>query len=164
MENLIFSSFVFSVFAGILLVLRKTLNHRYNSRFFYGVWVLLLLRLVIPMNLFQNIAPIRISFDQVQERLFQNSESKNPEQLNENVDFLEQDQTNNFTEFPGVEKPLDENPSIQSTRFLGKSLNSNSLILLVWLSGIIISLGAILFSYIRFKKRIMKSITPMCLC
>ncbi len=81
MANLMYSSLVFSLFAGILLLLRENMNLRYSNKFFYGIWIILLLRLLIPMNIFENVAPIRINFDQVQQRLFRRDKTVKLENL-----------------------------------------------------------------------------------
>ncbi|NLB19341.1 MAG: M56 family metallopeptidase [Clostridium sp.] len=161
MANLIYSSLVFSLFAGILLLLRKNMNLRYSSKFFYGIWIILLLRLLIPMNIFENIAPIRVNFDQVQERLFQINKIINPTDLNDNIVVSGDDVVDNLMEVPVVKNPLEQNSSYGLGEILEKSLNWNNIILAAWLSGVIISLGLVLFSYLKFKKRMMKKITPI---
>lgn len=161
MANLMYSSLVFSLFAGILLLLRENMNLRYSNKFFYGIWIILLLRLLIPMNIFENVAPIRINFDQVQQRLFRRDKTVKLENLNNNIILIEGDVVDNVTEAPGVKNPVGENSSNGLGGTFEKSLNWSNIALSVWLSGVIISLGVVLFSYVKFKKSMMKRITPI---
>ena len=159
MANLVYTSLIFSVMAGLFLVFRKTLNHRYSSRLFYGIWVILLLRLVFPMSFFSDVAPLTIDVEQIQQMMIQKDTFREQKENGGDPEVFHEESMGNILKAPEGENQVSTNNSTK----LGKESSSSLSVLFfsIWLGGFSISLGLVMISYHIFRRKIMSSLIPL---
>ncbi len=157
MANLMYSSLVFSIFAGILLALRKTMGDRYSSRFFYGLWIILLIRLIVPMSIFNEIAPVKIDMSQMSQMKLQKDplSEQNMQGGGLNTEYSEQ--------ISEKESQILISNTAMSIEQVMTQMTLHSLITLIWFAGLLISLTIVTISYFRFRQKIMSEVKALSL-
>ena len=139
MASLIFSSIISSLFVLIFLGFRKLTEHHYSSRFFYGIWIILLLRLIVPMNIFSDVAPINIDGVQMINNLSHKESLPKLDRIGGGKQIVDEGQVENNTQGPGGEN-LSANGSSTQPAEQGKTqISLPGVITIIWFAGFLIS-------------------------
>ncbi len=161
MASLIFSSTISSLFVLIFLGFRKLTEHHYSSRFFYGIWIILLLRLIVPMNIFSDVAPINIDGVQMINNLSHKESLPKLDRIGGGKQIVDEGQVENNTQGPGGEN-LSANGSSTQPAEQGKTqISLPGVITIIWFAGFLISVMMIGISYMSFRRKIMNRISSL---
>lgn len=142
------SSLMASVLICIILLTKKLIGRKLGITWHYYIWVLLFIRLAVPftpqssLSLFNLVTPV-----------FGNVQTDDTEQTNSLPGYNVEDNTlhNNNTISDTEIKNIEYNNSASYTPYTKISLNS--VLMIVWLSGVFSFLFYILILNLRLKKR-----------
>ena len=144
-----------SILAGILLLMKPLLKDRLNKAFSYYIWLIVLLRMVLPVSASVNLI----------DGIVQRAAEKPAEQTMDFAEWEQDDITVNFEQdvaAPGVITQQTEKPAVQEPVTIVKAPSQRELNLqrawewtkehlyLIWAAGAVISFLWYAFGYARF--------------
>lgn len=185
MRSILLSSLAFSVLALAVLAFRRFRSENYSRRLARALWIVVVLRMVIPFTLSDGLAVVRLPLNQVTEKLFQAEPSlpAQPAPADNGLGFVnpadEVHPPQNLPEFeapmlpqapaePIVAEPVAQSPlpAVEGenpvpTPAPWQKWSAEKILMTVYGLGVGFSLGILGLSYLKFRsamKRKLKSI------
>jgi len=164
MENILLSSLAFSILALVVLVFRHFRGEKYSRKLFRALWVIVILRMIIPFNIFGSLAVIKLPQNELTEQIYSSSNE---------VLFQQNDLSETSTDIGNeiiVENPanpmLPSEIDIPETETLvatptTRSWSTDEILLAVWAAGMVASLSWLGLSYMKFRRDLNEKLRPV---
>jgi bla regulator protein BlaR1 len=154
-EMIVFSSLTGSVIVVMILLIRKIFKHILNSTFHYYIWLILLIKLIIP---FGPQTPLNISY--IYENLhMHNITNENTEKIQinpsaqpENIDFGDSTPINSIQ--PSNKNVISPHINIR----LNNKFHIEKVLFFIWILGVVLSIGILIAGYKKLNKIVRISI------
>lgn len=155
-----------SIYSGIIyaviMLFKKVFGRKMSPRLHYGIWILLIVRLMMPFTIDSGVSLIQIPYSSAQTET-QAIPSDTP---TENI--VQQNGSNQ----PGINSQAPQSAAPQPAPSLApdqsghpetniNTFSLSDLLILIWVSGMCVCLGYILVSYLLLKKRIRLGAHPV---
>ena len=164
MENILFSSLAVSALALVVLVFRQFRGEKYSRRLFRALWVIVILRMIIPFNFFGSLAVIKLPQNELSEQIYSSSNE---------VPFQQNDLSETLTDIGDeiiVQNPA--NPRLpseidipeaetQTASRTTRSWTTNEILFAVWAAGMVASLSWLMLSYMKFRRDLKEKLRPV---
>ncbi len=149
---------VFIVFTHLIYTLSK---NRYTTKWRYYIWLILAIRLLIPLDISLNSLSINVVT--IQESIrnkeveidenFQNKSSEHP------FDTFTKEQSNNIENITSqyLENAIDKEEIIKTENTnVFRTLSNHQIAFILWLSGVFAFIGIDILKYCLFKRRLLR--------
>jgi len=154
-EMIVFSSLTGSVIVVMILLIRKIFKHILNSTFHYYIWLILLIKLIIP---FGPQTPLNISY--IYENLhMHNITNENTEKIQinpsaqpKNIDFGDSTPINSIQ--PSNKNVISPHINIR----LNNKFHIEKVLFFIWILGVVLSIGILIAGYKKLNKIVRVSI------
>lgn len=143
LENIIEISVSMSGIIILMIILSHFLDKKYRVSWKYWIWLVIAIRLIIPFNISLPNAPIEMTSIESNSIVYEKKELVNS---NEDIDY-------------DNEKFADQYVAVKTNPMLNDNIpviDTNDILLIIWLSVAIIFLGYHIFSYVHFRNKILK--------